>query len=107
MWNDCWMARPDLEEGYGGWQAVDATPQETSHGKYIVYMVDILTLVCTQNLSLSVTNTKDTCKEQSVHVCLLLFHKEHNIPSSALTMCWELASVRVHSYAEVKHFSKK
>ena len=26
------MARPDLEEGYGGWQAVDATPQETSNG---------------------------------------------------------------------------
>ncbi|XP_038055655.1 protein-glutamine gamma-glutamyltransferase K-like [Patiria miniata] len=34
VWNDCWMARPDLEEGYGGWQAVDATPQETSNGVY-------------------------------------------------------------------------
>ncbi|XP_071786426.1 protein-glutamine gamma-glutamyltransferase K-like [Asterias amurensis] len=34
VWNDCWMARPDLDEGYGGWQAVDATPQETSHGVY-------------------------------------------------------------------------
>ncbi|XP_070554009.1 protein-glutamine gamma-glutamyltransferase K-like [Ptychodera flava] len=32
VWNDCWMARPDLPEGYGGWQAVDATPQETSEG---------------------------------------------------------------------------
>lgn len=31
-WNDAWMARPDLKPGYGGWQAVDATPQETSHG---------------------------------------------------------------------------
>ncbi|XP_065066224.1 coagulation factor XIII A chain-like [Rhopilema esculentum] len=33
-WNDAWMARPDLKPGYGGWQAVDATPQERSEGKY-------------------------------------------------------------------------
>ena len=30
MWNDVWMARPDLPSGFGGWQAVDATPQEES-----------------------------------------------------------------------------
>ena len=34
VWNECWMARPDLQAGYGGWQAVDATPQETSDGIY-------------------------------------------------------------------------
>nr|XP_020459173.1 protein-glutamine gamma-glutamyltransferase K-like isoform X2 [Monopterus albus] len=34
VWNDCWMARPDLPPGNGGWQAVDATPQETSQGIY-------------------------------------------------------------------------
>lgn len=33
VWNDVWMARPDLPKGYGGWQAIDATPQETSDGK--------------------------------------------------------------------------
>eukprot|EP00794_Sanderia_malayensis_P015757 gene15757-17346_t len=33
-WNDCWMARPDIAPGYGGWQAVDATPQERSSGLY-------------------------------------------------------------------------
>ena len=33
VWNDCWMTRPDLPAGYGGWQAVDSTPQETSEGK--------------------------------------------------------------------------
>jgi transglutaminase 1 len=27
------MARPDLPKGYGGWQAIDATPQETSDGE--------------------------------------------------------------------------
>lgn len=32
VWNDVWMARPDLPMGYGGWQAVDATPQEQSEG---------------------------------------------------------------------------
>ncbi|XP_073977845.1 hemocyte protein-glutamine gamma-glutamyltransferase-like [Rhodnius prolixus] len=30
VWNDVWMARPDLPAGYGGWQAIDATPQEYS-----------------------------------------------------------------------------
>ncbi|XP_064640895.1 hemocyte protein-glutamine gamma-glutamyltransferase-like [Lineus longissimus] len=34
VWNDVWMARPDLPDGYGGWQAIDATPQETSEGVY-------------------------------------------------------------------------
>lgn len=27
------MARPDLPPGYGGWQAIDSTPQEKSMGK--------------------------------------------------------------------------
>ncbi|KAI4882190.1 hypothetical protein NFI96_024771 [Prochilodus magdalenae] len=34
VWNDCWMVRPDLPPGMGGWQAVDSTPQETSQGTF-------------------------------------------------------------------------
>lgn len=34
VWTDCWMARPDLPPGYGGWQVIDSTPQETSEGLY-------------------------------------------------------------------------
>ena len=34
VWNDVWMARPDLSPGRGGWQAVDATPQERSGGLF-------------------------------------------------------------------------
>lgn len=35
VWNEVWMERPDLEPGgYGGWQAIDATPQEQSDGQY-------------------------------------------------------------------------
>ncbi|KAH9499761.1 hypothetical protein Btru_077760 [Bulinus truncatus] len=34
VWNEGWMSRPDLPTGYGGWQAFDATPQETSNGIY-------------------------------------------------------------------------
>nr|XP_023022029.1 hemocyte protein-glutamine gamma-glutamyltransferase-like isoform X1 [Leptinotarsa decemlineata]XP_023022031.1 hemocyte protein-glutamine gamma-glutamyltransferase-like isoform X1 [Leptinotarsa decemlineata] len=30
VWNDVWMTRPDLPVGYGGWQIIDATPQEQS-----------------------------------------------------------------------------
>nr|QVD39275.1 Hemocyte protein-glutamine gamma-glutamyltransferase [Schistocerca gregaria] len=30
VWTDVWMARPDLPRGYGGWQAIDPTPQELS-----------------------------------------------------------------------------
>ena len=32
VWNEAWMARDDLRDGYGGWQAVDSTPQEPSGG---------------------------------------------------------------------------
>ena len=39
MWNEAWMARPDLPLGYGGWQAVDATPQERSDGKYEITLL--------------------------------------------------------------------
>ncbi|XP_074145522.1 protein-glutamine gamma-glutamyltransferase 5 [Sminthopsis crassicaudata] len=34
VWNECWMARKDLPPEYGGWQLLDATPQETSNGVY-------------------------------------------------------------------------
>ncbi|CAC5397823.1 TGM1 [Mytilus coruscus] len=34
VWNDVWMARPDLPKGYGGWQAIDSTAQEASDGIY-------------------------------------------------------------------------
>ncbi|XP_019500459.1 PREDICTED: protein-glutamine gamma-glutamyltransferase 5 [Hipposideros armiger] len=34
VWNECWMVRKDLPPGYGGWQVLDATPQETSNGLY-------------------------------------------------------------------------
>ena len=33
VWNEVFMARPDLPKGYGGWQAIDATPQEVSDSK--------------------------------------------------------------------------
>jgi len=32
VWNECWMTRADLPAGYGGWQAIDSTPQEASEG---------------------------------------------------------------------------
>lgn len=34
VWTDAWMKRRDLPEGYGGWQALDSTPQERSSGLY-------------------------------------------------------------------------
>ncbi|XP_063376431.1 annulin isoform X1 [Cydia fagiglandana] len=30
VWNEVWMERPDLGPEYGGWQAIDSTPQEMS-----------------------------------------------------------------------------
>ena len=47
VWNDVWMARPDLPTGYGGWQIIDATPQEESDGKtytFIKRLILILTI---------------------------------------------------------------
>lgn len=37
VWNDVWMDRPDLTKGYGGWQCIDGTPQETSDSKFFTY----------------------------------------------------------------------
>ena len=37
VWNEVWMTRPDLQAGYGGWQAIDATPQETSEGNKLIF----------------------------------------------------------------------
>ena len=35
VWNEVWMKRPDLNDGvYGGWQVIDATPQEPSDCMY-------------------------------------------------------------------------
>jgi len=34
VWNEVFMARPDLPRGYGGWQAIDSTPQEVSDRKF-------------------------------------------------------------------------
>eukprot|EP00092_Neocalanus_flemingeri_P008907 GFUD01009582.1.p1 GENE.GFUD01009582.1~~GFUD01009582.1.p1 ORF type:complete len:767 (-),score=186.34 GFUD01009582.1:232-2472(-) len=34
VWNEVFMARPDLPKGYGGWQAIDSTPQEVSDRKF-------------------------------------------------------------------------
>lgn len=42
VWNEVWMARKDLPPGYGGWQAIDATPQETSDGFYQVGPCSVL-----------------------------------------------------------------
>ncbi len=32
VWNESWIKRTDLPEGYDGWQAHDGTPQEISEG---------------------------------------------------------------------------
>ncbi|XP_045458778.1 hemocyte protein-glutamine gamma-glutamyltransferase-like [Melitaea cinxia] len=34
VWNDVWMQRPDLPQGYGGWQIIDSTPQEAAESVY-------------------------------------------------------------------------
>ncbi|XP_038606634.1 protein-glutamine gamma-glutamyltransferase 6 [Tachyglossus aculeatus] len=34
VWNESWFARPDLGSSYGGWQVLDATPQEQSQGVF-------------------------------------------------------------------------
>ncbi|KAL2307678.1 hypothetical protein Nmel_000652, partial [Mimus melanotis] len=34
VWNDVWMKRTDLPNGFNGWQAIDSTPQEQSQGRF-------------------------------------------------------------------------
>ena len=33
VWNESFFRRPDLPDGFDGWQALDSTPQETSEGR--------------------------------------------------------------------------
>ncbi|NWH82050.1 TGM2 glutamyltransferase, partial [Piaya cayana] len=33
-WVESWMARPDLDDSYNGWQVLDPTPQEKSEGVF-------------------------------------------------------------------------
>ena len=49
VWNESYMARPDLPHGYGGWQAFDATPQEESHGKILMVYAYISYHSCVVN----------------------------------------------------------
>jgi transglutaminase 1 len=53
VWVESWMSRPDLGSGYGGWQAVDATPQEISpHSKsYVVGPASLTAVKNGQGLS--------------------------------------------------------
>lgn len=34
VWNESWFKRPDLPDGYDGWQAFDPTPQECNEGVF-------------------------------------------------------------------------
>lgn len=34
VWNEVWMTRDDIGPEFGGWQVIDATPQEESDGQY-------------------------------------------------------------------------
>lgn len=48
VWNDVWMNRPDLAKGYGGWQSIDGTPQETSDSKLIVSLPHYFSYISTK-----------------------------------------------------------
>ena len=55
MWNESWFKRPDLPDGHDGWQAFDATPQESSHGNdYILIELCKASLVLFYLLSESI-----------------------------------------------------
>lgn len=42
VWNEAWMARPDLGPKYGGWQVIDATPQELSGSESKMLLLGII-----------------------------------------------------------------
>ena len=45
VWNEVYMARPDLPSGFGGWQAIDATPQEASESPVIYQALNLVVLI--------------------------------------------------------------
>ncbi|KAM3928287.1 protein-glutamine gamma-glutamyltransferase 4 [Leptodactylus fuscus] len=82
VWNDVWMKRPDLPDGYDGWQAIDATPQEPSEGifqcgpcsltaikKGVVYLpYDAKFVFAEVNADKIEWMVKETCGEEEVCV---------------------------------------
>ena len=52
VWVEGWMSRPDLGPTYGGWQALDATPQEISpHSRsYVVGPASLVAIKDGQDL---------------------------------------------------------
>ncbi|XP_059167836.1 annulin-like [Physella acuta] len=46
VWNEVWMSRPDLTGNYGGWQVIDATPQELSNETYCCGPTSVAAIKC-------------------------------------------------------------
>ena len=72
VWNDVWMSRPDLPRGYGGWQAIDATPQEASDGNFHL-------LFCLQALLVTLHHIIFLCNN-------------FDLPSDRCVSMWSLAT---------------
>ena len=55
------MARPDLPKGYDGWQVIDATPQESSDGRFSICLLNAITLFWGRNNLKSNLIRNNTC----------------------------------------------
>ena len=111
VWNDVWTAREDLPAGFGGWQALDATPQELSDRKFqcgpmSVNAIKEVTLLMTQltclsawlwtktnkhifkaetyNNSLEYVQNRGTNVGSSTHVPVLSASLCHELPTEAV-----------------------
>uniref|UniRef100_A0A6I8P7F2 protein-glutamine gamma-glutamyltransferase n=1 Tax=Ornithorhynchus anatinus TaxID=9258 RepID=A0A6I8P7F2_ORNAN len=93
VWNECWMARRDLPPGYGGWQVLDPTPQETSKGVFCcgpasvkaVKEGDIQLPYDTPFVFCEVSGDEVTWLQEAGEVKEILSHKTHSIGKSIST----------------------
>ena len=62
VWNEVWMRRPDLNDGvYGGWQVIDATPQEPSNCKQLCSEACIISCVIIPTILLVIRYNIEKC----------------------------------------------
>ena len=65
VWNESWFRRPDLPDGFDGWQALDATPQEASDGNLFGHVFVVFHLK--EKLQTLTTHTV-SCKKKYRHI---------------------------------------
>uniref|UniRef100_A0A8U8C285 Protein-glutamine gamma-glutamyltransferase K n=1 Tax=Geospiza parvula TaxID=87175 RepID=A0A8U8C285_GEOPR len=102
VWNDCWMKRPDLPQGYDGWQVVDATPQETSSGTGYTGLYWFI-LVYTGYTGFILVNSDKVYWQRQAHGGFAVVHVEQGAIGRRISTLGAGSAARVDITDQYKH----